>query len=79
MVEVRRRAKEAVLAHLALEGSGRQVRVRLPRGHSGYAGIGDIALHGFGLVPVRAGNLVSDETNGKRDRAGGCRRALSAD
>ena len=64
VVEVRGGAEEAILAHLALKGARRQIRMRLARGRACYAGIADIAFHGRGLMDG-ADNLVSGETNGK--------------
>ncbi|HEY4968724.1 MAG TPA: hypothetical protein VII35_02400 [Steroidobacteraceae bacterium] len=65
VVKVRRRAKEAVLTHLAFERAGWQVGVRLARSGSGNAGIAYVALHGFWPRADSSVNLVSPETNGK--------------
>ena len=60
-------AKEAVLAHLPLERAGRQVRMRLARGDPGDVGVTDVVLHGRQSPNAGpSGNLVSDETIGKR-------------
>src|SRR5690242_14614629 len=63
------RAEESFLAELALEGAGRQVRMRLARGNALAAGKRDPALHGRApvlarLVPL---HLVNPAT--RRDKA----------
>ena len=84
-MEVRRRAEEAVLAHLALERARRQVRVRLPAVRAVGARKTDVVLHaapgrdpgdGEGSTPRTHATLWSDRRVSTNPRPGRCNIAL---